>query len=108
MSARQLFAIALVLVSACSRSEGPALCSADGVAQLRDGGVSDALIGRLCPEAAPKSPAGVETRDAGQWATKPISAPRLKTDSTSFVEKPTVIYVAVKPSGNRPAKGVWS
>lgn len=100
MTSTRRFCLGLALLSAsgCSRNEGPALCSAEGIARVRDGGGSESLVSRLCPDLAQTSDAHVESPDAGQWASPPVSALRIKTDATTYTENPAVIYVAVKPS----------
>lgn len=86
------------LLGCPSQSEGPPLCSRQGLERLRDAGSGDALLLRLCPDQASPPSSGKEKPDPGPWKSAPVAPSRIKTDPVSFLEKPVVIFVAVRPT----------
>jgi hypothetical protein len=92
-------ALGVIGVLACpSRTEGPPLCSAEGLGRLRDAGGGDGLMARLCPDQAPRPSTPIEDSAAGPWKSPPVAPSRIKTDPVTYLEKPVVISVAVRPA----------
>ena len=90
----------LALVGCPSRTEGPPICSTEGIARISDAGVGDTVLGRLCPDWKPIATQENKRTEVEPvpWKTPPTTLSRIKTDTVSFLDKPALVYVAVKPT----------
>lgn len=101
LSARVACTIAALALFGCpSRTEGPPICSTEGIARIIDAGGDTTVLGTLCPGWRPTgAPEGNRAEaDLAPWKTPPVAPSRIKTDPVSFLEKPAIIYVAIRPT----------
>jgi hypothetical protein len=104
---RQAVAWAVIATSAgaiaCKPSGGPALCSQEGLARLKTAGASEDVITKACPgptpaERTPESGKREEPAPPKAWKMQPTALSVIKADPPSYLERPALIFVAVKPS----------
>lgn len=96
------FGVSLAL-AACTQNSGPQLCSPDGLVRLKSAGASDEVVAKACPDnvrpgATPQPQPKAEPEPPQTWKVQPTPLSVIKTDPPSFLEKPTLVLVAVKPS----------
>jgi hypothetical protein len=98
-SVRVVAAVAMTVLGAngCrSSAEGPPVCSADGKARIRAAGADDSMIAKLCD--ARSTPPEEPVSERGTWKVEPVPLTRIKNDPPTFMERPTLVYVALKPT----------
>ncbi|BDG08218.1 hypothetical protein [Anaeromyxobacter paludicola] len=100
--------VMLGVIMACkkpqqSAGQGPALCSLEGLTRLKEAGAGQDVLAKTCPQSGSpeaKSDPGAQPTppQPTTWKVQPTELSVIKADPPSYLEKPTLVFVAVKPS----------
>jgi hypothetical protein len=95
----EVFSVVIMIGAlACAKTDGPGLCSAEGQAKLKASGASDEVLARACGAQPPFRAGQPSQEQPATWKVPPTPLAVIKADPPSYIEKPTLVLVAVKPS----------